>query len=482
MFDLIKSNGSLKAMSGIDAAFLYLEQPHTPMHVGSLCIFEGALSFDEFRRVLAQRLDDVPTFRQRLMNVPLSIDRPYWVDDPDFRLDDHLHHTALPKPGGWRELRRLCSRIFAQSLDRNRPLWEFVFVEGLDQIPQVPKNSTAIISKIHHAAIDGVSGNTIMSVLFDVEPIRPPNAEVDLAPPEPLPSDLELMAHSAFDFIRRPLKLPSILLETARATVKTGTFARVLRRDLAGLPFRAPASPFNGPVDRSRLWNTAVLELARVKVLKERMHCKLNDVVLAICAGALRQYLSHHDALPGASLVAMVPISTRTAEQRDQLGNQVDATLVELATQLSDPIDRLRQIQLNMDSAKRNHQAANANLIMEYGELVPYGIAGQAARLYARTEMARRHRPLFNCVITNVPGPRVPLYLAGNRLIASMGMAPIMDGMGLTIVVFSYQGTITISPISSPKVMPDLDLFARQLRHSANELEAAVLSHERGSR
>ncbi|MCB1043124.1 MAG: wax ester/triacylglycerol synthase family O-acyltransferase [Acidobacteria bacterium] len=466
----------MQAMSGLDAAFLYLEQPHMPMHVGSLCIFEGALKFDDFRLVLAQRMSKLRTFRQKLVNVPLSVDRPFWVDDPHFRLDDHLHHTALPAPGGWRELRRLCSRLFAQTLDRDRPLWEFVFVEGLNNIPQVPAQSTAIISKIHHAAIDGGSGNTIMSVLFDAQPIQPNGDAPEIKAAKPIPSDLELMAHSAADFVRRPFKLPSILLETARATLQSGTFSRVLRREMA-VPFRAPHVPFNQPVDRSRLWNTAVLDLRRVKALKDLMKCTLNDVVLAICAGALRHYLLQRESLPEAPLVAMVPISTRKSTQRQDLGNQVDATLVELASQIEDPIERLCQIQRNMAHAKTNHKAANANLIMEYSELVPYGVAGQAARLYTRTELAKRHRPLFNCVITNVPGPRIPLYLAGHRMIASMGMAPIVDGVGLTIVVFSYGDLLTISPMSSPRVMPDLDVFARLLRESANELESAVQAH-----
>ncbi len=461
-------------MSGLDSAFLYLEQPHMPMHVGSLCILDGSLGFERFREHLISRLDRIRTFQQRLVEVPFSMDRPFWVDDPDFNIDDHLHHTALPKPGGWKQLRRLCSRVFAQQLDRNKPLWEFVFVEGLEAIPQVPTGSVAIISKIHHAAIDGMSGNTVMSALFDATAETSTYESKEPKPTEPLPSALELIAHSATDFIRRPFKLPGILFETAQATIKSGTFSRVVRRDLSAIPFTAPATPFNAAISRSRNWNTAVLDMKRIKAIKNRAGCTVNDVVLTICAGALRRYLSEINKLPDSPLVAMVPISTRSTDKKDSLGNQVNATLVQLATDIENPIERLNQVHQNMLRSKSSHQAVDANLIMQYGELVPYGLAGQAARVYTRTELANRHRPLFNCIITNVPGPRIPLYLAGHKMIASMGMAPIVDGIGLTMVVFSYQDMLTISPLSSPKVMPDLDRFTRYIWESANELEAAI--------
>ena len=467
----------MEAMSGLDAAFLYLETPNAPMHIGGLSVIEGSLAYETFRDHLKSRIHTIKSLRQRLVTVPLSLDRPYWVDDPDFNIDRHLHHTALPRPGGWQQLRRLTSRIFGQPLDRNRPLWELVFVEGLDNIPQVPPGSVAVISKVHHAAIDGVSGADILALLYDISPqprvVPPPPPQ-----PEPgeIPTDLEMLAHSALNFATRPLKLPRILLETAKATARAGVLSRASRTNLPTLPFSAPPTVFNEPISADRIWNTALLSLDRIKRLKQVLGFTVNDVVLAICAGALRRYLLEKDQLPEKPLVAMVPVSTRTKEEKNALGNQVSAMFLQLATDIADPIERLQKIHENAQQGKSYQGAVDARSLVEYSEFVPFGLAGQAARLYSRSQLSRHHRPVFNCVITNVPGPQVPLYLAGHRLLAHMGMAPILDGLGLILPIFSYNGVVSISPYSSPQVMPDLDKFARYLRESANELEAAVLA------
>ncbi len=470
----------MEPISGLDASFLYGEADNSPMHVGSVAVIEGSLDYNTYKELIRSRLHLVPKLRKRLIEVPLSIDYPYWVDDPNFNLDMHIPHVRLPKPGGWKELRAMASTIFSQPLDRSRPLWLFTFVEGLDTIPQVPPGSVAIISKIHHVAIDGVAGAGIMSLLFDPDkekkPIPPPKPFV----PKAMPNELQVLTKSATSFAARPLKLPRILYETAKATLKAGVLTRGQKIDLPTAPFTAPSTPLNGIISPMRKWNTAILSLDRVKALRKIMDTKLNDIVLAICAGALRRYLLEKKQLPSKPLVAMVPISVRQQGGKKAIsGNQLSMMLVQLATNIEDPLERLETIYANTLRGKTYQQALGAKSLSNLAEVVPFGVANQAARFYSRHRMAKMHNPVFNVVITNVPGPPIPIYLNGHQLLSVMGMAPIIDGMGLIITVFSYNGMITISPTSDAKSMPDIDLFTRYIRESANELEELVHAYAR---
>ena len=465
----------MQAITGLDATFLYGESSKSPMHVGSVAVIEGSLEFETFKSLIASRLHQIPRLRQRLMFVPMSIDYPYWVDDPDFNLDLHIHHVALPAPGGWRELRAMASKIFSEPLDRSRPLWSFTFVEGLNTIPQVPKGSVATISKMHHVAIDGMAGAGMMSLIFDMNAEKKPIPEPKPFRPKRLPNEIELVFRSAKSFVNRPLKLPTILAQSAAATLKAGFLTRAQKIDLPTAPFTAPSTPLNGLISAQRKWNTAILSLDRVIALKRIMNVTVNDVMLAICSGALRRYLLEKNKLPQKPLVAMVPISTRTEDHDKTTGNQVSSMLVQLATNVADPIKRLETINDNTDRGKTYHGALGAKTLSNLAEVVPFGISNQAARLYSRYNLAKLHNPVFNVVITNVPGPQIPIYLQGHKLLSVMGMAPILDGMGLIITILSYNGLITVSPTSDVKSMPDIDKFSRYLRESANELEAEVL-------
>lgn len=465
----------MEELSGLDASFLYLETSKVPMHIGGVAIIEGSLAFDTFRQFMQERLHTVDKLTQKLVTVPMSLDRPYWVEDPDFDINQHLHRTALPRPGGWKELRYLASRIFSKQLDRERPLWEFVFVEGLDAIAQVPKGSVALISKVHHAGFDGKSGADLMSMLYDVSPIP---RKVPAAKPkqiDDIPGSVGLMAKSAYNFLTRPGKLPGLLWDTGKSTLKAGFLTRSPGMTLPTLPLRAPKTRFNDTVETARVWNSAILDITRVKALRKVVEgATLNDVILAICAGALRRYLLEKSELPDKPLVAMVPVSTRTNDEKNAMGNQVSAMYVQLATDEGDPIKRLQKIHLNTVVGKLYQDAIDAKSLMGYAELIPFGLAGVAARFYSSAAIAKRHNPFFNVVITNVPGPQIPLYLAGHKLIVNMGTAPIFDGMGLIMPICSYNGTISISPTSAMNLMPDLDDFTRYIRQSANELEDAA--------
>ena len=470
------NNPNVNPISGMDATFLYTETPTSPMHIGSVAVIEGSLDFQKFKATIHSRIHMIPKLRQRLVYVPFSIDYPYWVDDPNFDIDMHIHHIALPSPGNWKSLRKIASQIFSEPLSQTRPLWSFTFVEGLDNIPQVPKGSVAVISKMHHVAIDGVGGAGILGLLFDFSP----EAKEIPAPkpyrPAPIPNEIAMMLKSTLSFVEKPLKFPRLISEAVLASFKTGVLTRVKKVDLPTAPFSAPPSPLNGIISAQRKWNTAILSLERVKALKKIMDTTLNDVVLAICAGALRRYLLEKDKLPIKPMVAMVPISMREKQDKNPEGNKISSMLVQLATNIEDPIERLETIHENTLTGKTYNGAVGAQALATMAEAVPFGIANQAARLYSRFQISEMHNPVFNVTITNVPGPQFPLYLNGHKLLSIMGMAPIIDGMGLIITVFSYDGYITLSPTSDAKSMPDIDIFSRYLRESANELEAAILA------
>ncbi len=464
----------MQPLTGLDSSFLFLEDSHQPMHVGSVLVFEGSMTFDAFHETLATRVHLVPRLRQRLAMVPLGIGKPYWVEDPAFNLDMHLQHVALPSPGRWRELRRLAARIFSTPLDRTRPLWEMTFIEGLDEIPQVPPGSVAIISKVHHAAIDGVSGADMMGVLLDVtkDPRRfdPPTPR---AVP-PVPNEIEVLGHTARKILGKPSEIRRVASEV-RGALRAAAQVQQKGVEAPPIPMTAPPTPMNHTINGQRIWNTALLELDRVKGIRRATGCTLNDVVLAICAGALRRYLDEREALPDKPLIAMIPVSTRGESERGQMGNKVSAMMLDLATNIADPVERLQVIKAHTKGGKAFERAGATRALVDLWEFIPFGLANRMTRLYSRFRVSELHNPIFNCVITNVPGPQMDLYMAGHKLLATMGMAPLVDGMGLLITVLSYNGVLSISPISSPAVMPDLDVFARYLREAANELEAAVV-------
>jgi putative sterol carrier protein len=243
------------------------------------------------------------------------------------------------------------------------------------------------------------------------------------------------------------------------------------------IPMTAPHTSINRTVSGQRIWNTALLELDRVKGIRKITGCTLNDVVLAICAGALRRYLDEKGELPHQPLIAMVPVSTRGNDEHGKMGNKVSAMFLDIATNVADPVERLRVIQKHTQGGKAFEKAGATRAFVDLWDFIPFGLANRVIRLYSRFRVSEMHNPVFNCVITNVPGPQIDMYMAGHKLLASMGMAPLVDGMGLLITVLSYNGVLSISPTSSPAVMPDLDIFTRYLRESANELEAAVLPH-----
>ncbi len=471
----------MQQLSGLDASFLYLETENAPMHIGGVSILDpttenGKLDFAGFSKFIASRLHVTRTFRQRLVEVPLNLGKPYWIDDDQFELSAHVEQTQLPHPGGMRELSALVSWQLEQQLDRKRPLWHILWASGIDSIAGIPNGSVALISKVHHAAIDGMSGAAILGALFDLSPTPAP-----LHPAPPLrtsetPSKARLLGRAYRNLLRSPLALRGAAGSTASGLAKTASARWEKDVEPPPMPFSAPRTPLNVPVGKRRTWGGALLSLERIKKLKKAAGGTVNDVVLALCAGALRRHLLNLEALPEKPLVAMVPVSVRDDSERGTMGNQVSAMLVSLATDVADPLPRLRAIHQGTRRSKTFHKAIGARTLTEVSNFIPFSLAGLAARLYSRSRLADRHRPLFNLVITNVPGPQAPLYVHGARLLAHVGMAPIFDGMGLILPIFSYAGQLAIGVTSCPEVISDPERFASYLKEELKDLENAVLS------
>jgi len=480
LFDKV-INAQIEPISGYDAAFIYSETPKSPMHIASLTVVEGSLDYEEFKTGVANKLHLMERFRQRLVNVPFNVDYPFWADDPNFDIDLHVQHIRLPEPGDWSTLRKLTASIFSAPLDLRRPLWSIHFIEGITNIDQVPKDSVAILAKVHHVMIDGMSGVGVMGLLFSFTPESKQYEDEKPVPfqPQPLPNDITLLAKSYIGFLKNPLRVPRIAGKAMFNIMKSRAAKKMAIGSEAINPaYPVPHTIFNGHISPKRLWGTAIISLDRVKVLKKTMEVTINDIFLAICSGAIRKYLLEKDKLPSQPLVANVPVSVRSKESAKDINNQISNMMIPIATHVEDPIERLEMIQEQTIQGKIRHQALGANTLAEMANAVPFGLANLAAGVYSRYNLNELHRPPFNVTISNVPGPQIPLYLNGRKVDSILGLTPVVDGFGLIIAIFSYNGKVSITATSDAKTMPDIDVFARYLRESANDLESVIL--ERG--
>lgn len=460
--------------------FLYMETPRMPMHLGGVYIFEQppgkSFDFEGFKKMLRQRLHLSRIFRERLIELPLNLGHPYWVEDPDFDLEYHLTRIGLPGDGSMAELMELAATIFSRPLDRSHPLWQMLIVEGLNAPEVAPPGSFAMIYKVHHCAIDGASGAEIMSALLDFSPNpRQVNAPEKAWKPERIPTSMELIARSYGARLGSPLKIFNYLRNNLGGMVDTA--AEVLKNKLQPppFPFTAPHTPFNTEVSYHRIFRTTGMELKRIKAIKNAAGTTVNDTMLAICAGGLRKYLLEKEALPEKPLIAMAPISVRSKDEKGRMGNKVSAMLVDLATNEADPLLRLQLIHDHASAAKQVSKGLAPENLLDF---VPAELAALSAQLYTRMHIPDRTKPVFNLVITNVPGPPMPLYMAGAKLLHHFAMAPLLDGLGLLLVIFSYAGKISLGAISCREIMPDLDQLMDYVQEALDELEASVISNK----
>ena len=455
-------------LTGLDSSFLHLERDSAHMHVAGCMVFDGdPPAYNELVEQILSRLHLVPRYRQRLAFVPLNQGRPVWVDDPHFNVRFHVRHTALPSPGGDEQLKRLAGRVFSQALDRSRPLWELWLVEGL------AGDRFAMLSKTHHALVDGISGVDIATVLFDSSPqpvpVAPPDQEWV---PRPLPSSAELLA----DALLERVTVPGEIVRGVRATLRgpRHVAGRALRAvggvsamARAGLQ-PAPPSPLNVRIGPHRRFTWVEGDLGQFKAVKNALGGTVNDVVLASVAGALGRYLRMHgETTDETSLRAMVPVSIRADVERGALGNRVAAMWAPLPVGIIDPVERLETISRDMAGIKSSGQAVGAQVLTELTGFAPPTIMAQAARLQA-------HQRMFNLVVTNVPGPQFPLYMLGRRLHAMYPMVPLAENQALGIAIMSYNGQLNFGLNADFDALPDLEALADELRASIEELVAAA--------
>lgn len=470
----------MRQLQGMDASFVALETKNSPMHIGSLLIYNPATApggFVRYKDILAffeSRLQLSRTVRQRLVRVPFDLDYPYWIEDPDFDLEYHVRHVALPKPGDWRQLCIQAARIFARPLDLTRPPWEFTIIEGIDGIEGVAKGSYAMVTKVHHAAIDGMSGIDLMEAMHTLDPAAAPPASADTWKPEKLPSPAELLGKSYFNAVTNPLKQFEAAAKAAPGLAKALKGIVAKEFDVSG-EMIAPKSRFNKVISAHRVVEGRSVPLGDIKAIRALAPgAKVNDVFLAIIGGAMRKYLKSKNDLPDKTLTAMAPISVRSAGEKGDMGNQVAAMIAPLGTHIEDPVERLQFVHARTVNSKAMTDAIGARNMTEVSKVSPALYMSLGAQLYTRLGLANRMGPPFTTVVTNVPGPPVPIYSAGARLESMMGLICLTDGMGLAHVVQSYTDEATIAFTACRELMPDPEFYAECIEASFAELRDAA--------
>ncbi|MBS0254061.1 MAG: wax ester/triacylglycerol synthase family O-acyltransferase [Proteobacteria bacterium] len=466
----------------MDASFVALETRNSPMHIGSILIYNpatapgGFVRFKDILRFFESRLQLSRTVRQRLVRVPFDVDYPYWVEDEHFDLEYHVRHLALPKPGDWRQLCIQAARIFARPLDLTRPPWEFTVIEGLDNIPGFPPGCYAMVTKVHHAAIDGVSGIDLLEALHSLMPEPPPLNQADSWKPEPVPQPLALLSKGLLHAAINPFRQVEVLARAVPGIARA--VGGLAKRDFkVHGEMLAPRTRFNAVISQARVVEGRRVPLAGIKAIRALSPgAKVNDVFLAIIGGALRRYLLAKEDLPDKTMTAMAPISVRSSGEKNDMGNQVAAMIAPLGTHLADPGERLRYVHQQTTNSKAMSDAVGARNLTEMSKVSPALLMALAAQLYSRLGLANRMSPIFNTVVTNVPGPPVPIYSAGARLESMMGLLCLTDGLGLGHVVQSYCDEATITFTACRELLPDPEFYAECLEASFHELLAAAMA------
>jgi diacylglycerol O-acyltransferase len=483
----------MRQLTSVDTQFLAAEDGRTHCHVAAVSILDpsttptGTLTLEDVKRVFAERIHLLPPLRWRLVEVPLGIDYPYWYDDPDFDLEFHLRELYLPPPGNPQQLAEQVSRIVSRPLDRSRPLWECYLIGGLED------NKVALLIKMHHSGVDGLSGAEVLGMLFDLSP-----EGREIAPPGPIvqrdrrPSDLGLFLSGARAIPRQLARVVHALRDTlehldmmptmrhvpgvralSRAAHRRATRnrdGRILEAPLG----RAPRTSFNDRITPYRRIEFGSLSLPEIKAIKNTFGVTVNDVVVTLCTTAIREWLIAHGELPAEPLLAMVPISVRTAEEMGTFGNRLSVMIVPLATNEPDAVRRLERTHATLKSAKDRHRAVPADIIARANHLVPPSLFARAARVTASLAVARRGSPPHNVIISNVPGPSVPIYIAGARQVASYPVSVIMEGVGLNITIFSYLDRVDFGLVADRELIGDLDRMIVSLDHALSELRDAA--------
>ena len=470
----------MQQLSGQDAMFLYGEMENTPMHIGPVFIYDpstapgGIVRFKEILRTFQERLHRSPVFTRKLMNAPLGLDHPFWVEDPNTDIEFHVRHIALPKPGDWRQFCIQIARLHARALDRAHPLWEAYIIEGLNNVQGLPKGSFAMFLKVHHAAMDGATGVEIMGALHDLAPtatIKPPSGQRKRA--ESAPSEMQLLRKVAGSVLKQPFGLVRVLGEAVPVWRRVQEGKKEKRFRSLGDKER---TRFNARVSPHRVFGAMNFDLPTVIAIKNSVEgATVNDVMMTIVSGAMRAYLKGKNELPAKSLVTGAPVNVRTDEEKTSGGNVVSMMSIALRTDVADPLKRLQAVHEEAVGSKAYMNAVGARTLTDWSNRLPAQVTALGFRAASATGLLSTTKPVFNTIITNVPGPQVPLYMAGARMVRSFGAGPCMDGNGLFQVITSYAGQIAISFQSCRNMMPDPGEYEACLAQSFAELKDASL-------
>jgi WS/DGAT/MGAT family acyltransferase len=463
----------MQRLTGLDAAFLALETPAAHMHVLGVAVLDPStaphpFSYTSVRELMESRLDLLPALRRRVVEVPLGLHAPVWIEDPDFDLGYHVRRAALPAPGGPAELAEFVADVASRPLDRAHPLWEAYVVEGLEH------GHFAFVAKLHHAMIDGAAGIEILAALFDLEPDPRPRLTENLGEwqPDRVPNELELLVQAGVSFVQRPMQFVKAANNLTRSVRRAVQRAREQSLEVT-LPLTAPRLSMNRTITPRRRTAFASVPLAEVKAVKRELGVTVNDVVLGVATGAMRTYLQRRGELPDRPLVAAIPTNVRGDGERG-MGNRVSAMFAALPVEIEDPRAQVHAIQRSTAGAKQVHEVVGASTLQEWAELAAPVVFSRAMRAYARLRLGERLRPVINCVVSNVPGPPFPLYLAGARLVALHPLGPIFDDCGLNLTVVSYLDHVDFGFIACHELVPDLGDLAAAVPESLGELVKAT--------
>jgi diacylglycerol O-acyltransferase len=463
----------MERLSGLDASFLYLETPAQLMHVCAVMVLDPTTMAEDYSFAAVQAeleglVRDVPAFTRKIRGVPLGLDHPVWVQDRNFDIERHFHRLALPTPGGYAELMELCAHLASLPLDRSRPLWEMWAIEGYRPDGDDGAEKVVVFTKMHHATVDGVSGASLISHLCSIAPDGEP---VPPAEQKPLrdPDRGELLARAVIGTAARPVTLVKVLKPSA--ALVTRTIGRARQGTAMAAPFSAPRTSFNGTITGHRSIAVTDISLDDIREIKNATGTTVNDVVLSLAGGALRAYLDERGELPDASLLATVPVSVRGSSRRTEGANKVSALFTKLGTDTADPLERLAMMAERNRHAKDHHNAIPADALQDWAEFAAPRTFGLAVRAYANLRLAERHPVVHNLVISNVPGPPIPLYFMGARIDALYPLGPVFHGAGLNLTVMSSAGRMHVGAIACRESVPDADAL---IRHFPLELERTL--------